>query len=87
MNRDERLIRLDYDRLHHSPRSTQLSPLPALLLLSRTFKLPLFLHSRTSEAHADLIKTLHDVGWDPTWPGGVVHSFTGTRDEMRELVS
>ncbi|WRT69483.1 uncharacterized protein IL334_006469 [Kwoniella shivajii] len=79
-------IGLDYDRLHHSSRETQLQHLPNLLNLSKEFKLPLFLHSRTSESHIDLVKILKDIGWNTGWGGGVVHSFTGTEDEMNELI-
>ncbi|OCF46111.1 TatD DNase [Kwoniella heveanensis CBS 569] len=79
-------VGLDYDRLHHSPKETQLAHLPALLKLSERYRLPLFLHSRTSESHNDLVKTLNEVGWSTAWGGGVVHSFTGTEGEMRELV-
>ncbi|KAK8849486.1 hypothetical protein IAR55_004820 [Kwoniella newhampshirensis] len=79
-------VGLDYDRLHHSPKEVQLKHLPSLLLLSKTFKLPLFLHSRTSESHFDLVRILRDVGWETWWGGGVVHSFTGTEGEMKELV-
>ncbi|WVQ96182.1 hypothetical protein IAU59_003285 [Kwoniella sp. CBS 9459] len=79
-------VGLDYDRLHHSPKETQLAHLPALLRLSERYKLPLFLHSRTSESHVDLVRILKDVGWSTEWGGGVVHSFTGTESEMRELV-
>jgi len=78
----------DFDRLHFSPSETQLKHLPTLLQFSKTFNLPLFLHSRTSDAHRDLVKVLRDVGWDGEgWAGGVVHSFTGTTDEMKELVN
>jgi len=79
----------DYDRLQYSSIETQLKNLPSLLRFSRTFHLPLFLHSRTSNAHRDLVRTLRDVAWGGMgdgWPGGVVHSFTGTMEEMKELV-
>ncbi|KAL7424971.1 hypothetical protein Q5752_000658 [Cryptotrichosporon argae] len=79
-------IGLDYDRLHFAPKETQLKHLPRLLLLSKTFGLPLFLHSRHPDAHIDLVAALRSVGWDSTWPGGVVHSFTGSAEEMRQLV-
>jgi Tat protein secretion system quality control protein TatD with DNase activity len=29
---------------------------------------------------------LKEAGWDSSWPGGVVHSFTGTIEEAKELV-
>lgn len=92
----------DYDRLHHADAETQRAHFPRLLALSDTYALPLFLHSRHPDAHADLAKTLRGAGWeqglapvdgeqDPnTRLGrgrlGVVHSFTGTVDEMKELV-
>ena len=61
--------------------------LPALLKLSKKYDLPLFLHSRAPEAHVDLVQILKEIGWGQDWPGGVVHSFTGTKQEMNELVS
>jgi TatD DNase family protein len=76
----------DYDRLHFAPKEVQLRHFPPLLALSKTFRLPLFLHSRSSEAHVDFVKILKEAGWDDTWPGGVVHSFTGTIQEAKELV-
>lgn len=74
-------IGLDYDRLQHASRETQLAHLPRLLRLASTYNLPLFLHSRHSDAHVDLISTLAS-----TSAHGCIHSFTGTRDEMLELV-
>ncbi|WVR08249.1 hypothetical protein IAU60_005296 [Kwoniella sp. DSM 27419] len=79
-------VGLDYDRLHHSSKETQLAHLAPLLELSEEFKLPLFLHSRTPESHVDLVRIMKEVGWSTSWGGGVVHSFTGTADEMKELV-
>ncbi|CAD6569898.1 MAG: hypothetical protein TREMPRED_005500 [Tremellales sp. Tagirdzhanova-0007] len=79
-------VGLDYDRLDYSSAEAQRKHLPALLKLSRTFQLPLFLHSRTANAQCDLVSALHDVGWGKDWAGGVVHSFTGTMEEMREFV-
>ena len=76
----------DYDRLHYAPKEVQLRHFNPLLILSKTFRLPLFLHSRSSEAHIDFVKILREAGWDDSWPGGVVHSFTGTIDEAKELV-
>jgi TatD DNase family protein len=86
----------DYDRLKWSPRETQLKHLPRLLTLAKQFRLPMFLHSRTPESHADLTAAMKEAGWvNPSdasdgqrqWVGGVVHSFTGTRAEVKELVS
>ncbi|KAI5453828.1 hypothetical protein NCC49_005638 [Naganishia albida] len=95
-------IGLDYDRLHHSDADTQRAYFPRLLSLSDTYDLPLFLHSRHPDAHRDLVRTFREAGWaeglepaegkeDPNRTlgrgrTGVVHSFTGTLDEMRELL-
>lgn len=54
--------------------------------MSHKFSLPLFLHGRHPEAHADLLRILREVGYDATWPRGVVHSFTGTQAELAELL-
>ncbi|WWC65660.1 uncharacterized protein I303_108281 [Kwoniella dejecticola CBS 10117] len=80
-------IGLDYDRLHYSPRETQLKYLPDLLKLSEEYRLPLFLHGRSSESHVDLVRVLKEIGWSPSWGGAVLHSFTGTISEMKELVN
>lgn len=80
-------VGLDYDRLKFAPKETQLKHLPRLLLLSKKYNLPLFLHDRHPEAHRDLVRILKEVGFGPDWPGGVAHSFTGTMAEMEELVS
>ncbi|KAJ9103742.1 hypothetical protein QFC21_002202 [Naganishia friedmannii] len=94
-------IGLDYDRLHHSDAETQKSFFPRLLTLGETYSLPLFLHSRHPDAHTDLVKTLRSAGWKEDLAPvngadgpkelargrmGVVHSFTGTVEEMKELL-
>lgn len=81
---------LDYDRLHYCPQDIQLHSFSSQLSLaaSLTPQLPLFLHSRA--AHADFVRLLKDAfgpGLERLERGGVVHSFTGTVDEMRELMS
>jgi TatD DNase family protein len=78
----------DYDRLHHSPAAIQLKYLPRLLELSKRFDLPMFLHSRHPDAHRDLVRILREADWGVAagWKGAVVHSFTGTVEEMQELV-
>lgn len=61
------------------------------LALAKKYHLPLFLHSRA--AHSDFVQILKDEGFgtnggrDVGAKGGVVHSFTGTVDEVVELVS
>lgn len=80
---------LDYDRLHYCSKEVQLHSFAAQLRLaaSLTPQLPLFLHSRA--AHADFVRLLQDA-FGPQLErlerGGVVHSFTGTAAEMRELM-
>lgn len=61
------------------------------LSLAKKYGLPLFLHSRN--AHLDLVRILKEEGYGADGgrsegaKGGVVHSFTGTKEEMIELVS
>ena len=58
--------------------------------MAKKYHLPLFLHSRA--AHADFVQILKDEGFgrnggkDVGGKGGVVHSFTGTAEEVLELV-
>lgn len=80
---------LDYDRLHYCSKKIQLHSFAAQLdlVLSLKPQLPLFLHSRA--AHADfvaLLKSKFGENLEKLEKGGVVHSFTGTIDEMRELM-
>lgn len=80
---------LDYDRLHYCSRKIQLHSFAAQLDLVLAMKpqLPLFLHSRA--AHADFVSLLKEKfgpGLEKLERGGVVHSFTGTAEEMRELM-
>ncbi|KAK8094191.1 TatD family hydrolase [Apiospora hydei] len=80
---------LDYDRLHYCSRKIQLHSFAAQLdlVLSLKPQLPLFLHSRA--AHADFVALLKEKFGDKLERlerGGVVHSFTGTAEEMRELM-
>ncbi|KAG7529955.1 hypothetical protein FFLO_05311 [Filobasidium floriforme] len=84
-------IGLDYDRLHHSPADTQRRHLPYLLSLAEKYGLPMFLHSRHPDAHKDLVKVFKAAGWEKgaqqsRGRTGVVHSFTGSREEMEELL-
>lgn len=77
-------IGLDYDRLFLAPKETQLRYFEAQLDLATELQMPLFLHSRAcSEDFERLLK--------PRLDGlprrGLVHSFTGTVDEMQALVA
>lgn len=84
---------LDYDRLSHCSKEIQLRYFPPQLELATKYKLPLFLHSRTSEAHVDFVRIFreHEAAHSspeilPARKKGVVHSFTGTLEEMHELI-
>lgn len=93
------LAHTDYDRLHFAPADAQKTAFDAQLMLAETTRLPLFLHSRA--AHADFVQVLRPhlaalrrnggVSGEPNADElgcvGVVHSFTGTADELRELLS
>ncbi|KAI1106372.1 hypothetical protein F4804DRAFT_330361 [Jackrogersella minutella] len=79
---------LDYDRLHYCSRKVQLHSFAAQLDLALSLRpqLPLFLHSRA--AHADfvgLLKEKFGPRLERLLRGAVVHSFTGSAEEMREL--
>lgn len=55
------------------------------LSLAKKHKLPLFLHCRA--AHKDFVSILRDEGfWEDGERKGVVHSFTGSVEEVIELV-
>jgi TatD DNase family protein len=68
---------LDYNR-KFSPRDAQLHAFEAQLELAAELGLPLFLHDR--EAHHDLHMLLKR--YRTRIAGGVVHCFTGTREEL-----
>lgn len=56
------------------------------LFLAKKYKLPLFLHSRA--AHEDFVNILREEGFGEDGERkGVVHSFTGSVEEVIELVS
>jgi len=80
---------LDYDRLHYCSKEVQLHSFAVQLTLAASLspQLPLFLHSRA--AHDDFVRLLKDA-FGPRLErlvrGGIVHSFTGTVEEMRELM-
>ncbi|KAM5351911.1 hypothetical protein ACJ41O_004634 [Fusarium nematophilum] len=80
---------LDYDRLHYCSKTIQLHSFAAQLKVAASIKpqLPLFLHSRA--AHPDFVRLLKETfgeKLEKLEKGGVVHSFTGTAEEMRELM-
>ncbi|KAG8814415.1 hypothetical protein FRC17_001135 [Serendipita sp. 399] len=82
---------LDYDRLFFSGKEDQKKAFRAQLTLAKKYHLPLFLHSRA--AHLDFVALLVEAGMHENGGqavggrGGVAHSFTGTIEEMEELVA
>ncbi|KAG8909748.1 hypothetical protein FRC01_006743 [Tulasnella sp. 417] len=81
---------LDYDRLFFSPAETQKKYFRMQLSLAKKHSLPLFLHSRN--CHADFVQILREEGFGEDGGralggrGGVVHSFTGPKEEINELL-
>lgn len=77
-------IGLDYDRLFLTEKDQQLKYFEAQLEIAVKVQLPLFLHSRA--ASADFERLLKPkLSQLPR--RGLVHSFTGTVDEMQRLVA
>lgn len=74
---------LDYDRFQFSPKETQLKYFEAQFTISDKLGLPLFLHMR--ECASDLIEIIKRNR--SRFSTGVVHSFTGTLEEAKELIS
>ncbi|KAH8119950.1 hypothetical protein DFH11DRAFT_1721846 [Phellopilus nigrolimitatus] len=82
---------LDYDRLHFASKEVQKQYFKVQLSLAKKYHLPLFLHSRA--AHTDFVRILREEGFGNDGGrsvggmGGVVHSFTGKKEELQELVA
>ncbi|GFF65205.1 hydrolase, TatD family protein [Aspergillus lentulus] len=77
-------IGLDYDRLFLSAKEPQLKYFEAQLDLAVDIQLPLFLHSRA--ASEDFEKLLAPR-LEKLPKKGLVHSFTGTMDEMKRMLA
>ena len=77
-------IGLDYDRLYLSEKEPQLKYFEAQLDLAVKVQLPLFLHSR---AAGEDFERLLKARLRKLPKRGLVHSFTGTLEEMQSLVS
>jgi TatD DNase family protein len=74
---------LDYDRLHFCSKEAQLVGFKAQLDLAAEFDLPMFLHNRNTTG--DFARMIRE-NQEKMRRGGVVHSFDGSVEEMRELV-
>ncbi|CBX91840.1 similar to deoxyribonuclease tatD [Plenodomus lingam JN3] len=76
-------IGLDYDRLFLTPKEQQLKYFEAQLELAVELQLPLFLHSRAASEDFERLLT---AKLESLPKRGLVHSFTGTVEEMQRLV-
>ncbi|KAF9738721.1 hypothetical protein PMIN06_011140 [Paraphaeosphaeria minitans] len=74
---------LDYDRLFLTPKEQQLKYFETQLQIAVEVQLPLFLHSR---AAADDFERLLGARLGELPKRGLVHSFTGTVEEMQRIV-
>ena len=74
---------LDYDRLSHCSKETQLAHFEPQLSLARRYNLPLFLHSRA--AHTDVLEVLRRVGKGEL--RGVVHSHSESLEQAQDYIN
>lgn len=77
-------IGLDYDRLFLSAKEPQLKYFEAQLEIAVEIQLPLFLHSR---AASEDFERLLAPRLEKLPKRGLVHSFTGTLEEMNRMVA
>ncbi|KAJ6012731.1 hypothetical protein N7499_012665 [Penicillium canescens] len=77
-------IGLDYDRLFLSPKEPQLKYFEAQLDLAVEIQLPLFLHSRAASEDFERLLAPRMTRLPKR---GLVHSFTGTLEEMHRVVA
>ena len=73
---------LDYDRFEYASKEAQMRVFPKHFALTEEFKLPMYLHSRACEE--DFLRILKENRH--RFPSGVVHSFSGTESELKELL-
>ena len=77
-------IGLDYDRLFLTGKEQQLKYFEAQLEVAVKVQMPLFLHSRAASEDFEALLS-HKLSQLPK--KGLVHSFTGTLEEMERLVA
>ena len=75
-------IGLDYF-YDHSPRDVQQRVFREQMALAQQAKLPIIIHCR--DAWPDTMQLLEEV-WRPTGIGGILHCFTGTREDAQRGV-
>lgn len=76
-------IGLDY-HYDHSPREAQQRILVAQLDLARELKRPIIIHCR--EGWRDLRRIIHER-WRSSGLGGILHCFSGSKDDASDLMS
>jgi TatD DNase family protein len=69
---------LDYDRFNYADKETQLAVFPPHFDLAEETGLPMYLHCRATEG--DFMRIVRENRH--RFNGGVVHSFTGTAEEL-----
>lgn len=74
---------LDYDRLFFCAKDVQIAGFQKQLDLIEKYKLPAFFHNRNTDG--DFLRIVSEERHKIA-AGGVVHSFTGSMEEMRSLV-
>ncbi|RLN70164.1 hypothetical protein BBJ28_00000271 [Nothophytophthora sp. Chile5] len=83
---------LDYDRLEFCDKPTQRKYFEKQFALAEQTRLPMFLHNRNTDGdfHGKLRAVVNSVPMvaenRQRFSNGVVHSFTGTKEEMLQLV-
>lgn len=73
---------LDYDRFTYADKYHQLKVFPGHFDLAQKFGLPMYLHSRNTEG--DFVRIVRENR--DKFSTGVVHSFTGDKEELDQLV-
>ena len=74
---------LDYDRLQYSSKEVQITAFKLQLNLASEMSLPMFLHNRNTGG--DFVQIVREER-EKIKCGGVVHSFDGSLEEMKQLV-
>ncbi|EDK31409.2 deoxyribonuclease TATDN1-like protein (macronuclear) [Tetrahymena thermophila SB210] len=73
---------LDYDRFDYASKETQLKHFEPHFNLAEKYNLPMYLHNRnTGNDFFDIVRRNRK-----RFPTGVVHSFTGTEEELKQIL-